>query len=43
MAVFGKIENFDIENDNWKGNAERDTHYFYAKEIVDDRKQTAFF
>ena len=43
MAVFGKIENFDIDNGNWKDYAERMDQYFYANDIDDEKKQTAIF
>ena len=41
MAVYGKIDNFDIENDNWKDYEERIEQYFFANDIDDEKKQTA--
>ena len=43
MSVYGKIDNFDIENNNWRDYEERIEQYFYANDIDDEKKQTAIF
>ena len=43
MAVFGKIEEFDADNERWNDYAERIDQYFYANDIEDEKKQTAIF
>ena len=43
MAVYGKIEEFDPNNEKWTDYADRIEQYFYANEINDEKKQTAIF
>ena len=43
MDVYGNIENSDIGKDVWKDYTERVEQYFYANDIVDEKKQTAIF
>ena len=43
MAVYGKIEEFDPDNEKWTDYADRIEQCFYANEINDEKKQTAIF
>ena len=43
MAVYGKIDEFNIEDDSWSDYMERLEHYFYANDIEDGKKKAAIF
>ena len=43
MATLGKIESFDYHNDDIDEYYERVEQYFYANDIIDEKKQTAIF
>jgi hypothetical protein len=43
MATFGRLSEFNTENEEWQQYEERMGHYFAANKITDDDRKRAIF